>query len=281
VRARNSTGSTILNGAVVYISGAQGQNPRISLAQANAESTSRVIGVATHNISNNTVGKVCTFGIVGDLNTSAYNEGDVLYLSTSVAGGLTTTRPSAPNQAVMVGTVVHAAVNDGKILVHPDNYGIGYGTADQFLKMNSAGTGQEYVTLQTADLSDYEEGSFTPELTFGGLSTGITYATRYGYYTKIGDIVICQIDFLLTSKGSATGQAGLSLPFTGNPLVQQYNAAFADGSFNNIKVIFSRVVASVAGMAFYSQGDNGSNFALFDTDFTNTSRLTFTVIYKV
>ncbi len=147
VRARNSTGSTILNGAVVYISGAQGQNPRISLAQANAESTSRVIGVATHNISNNTVGKVCTFGIVGDLNTSAYNEGDVLYLSTSVAGGLTTTRPSAPNQAVMVGTVIHSAVNDGKILVHTDNYGIGYGTANQVRGINAAGTAEEYKTL--------------------------------------------------------------------------------------------------------------------------------------
>lgn len=147
VRARNSTGSTILNGAVVYISGAQGQNPRISLAQANAESTSRIIGVATHNISNNTVGKVCTFGIVGDLNTSAYNEGDVLYLSTSVAGGLTTTRPSAPNQAVMVGTVIHSAVNDGKILVHTENYGIGYGTANQVRGMNAAGTAEEYKTL--------------------------------------------------------------------------------------------------------------------------------------
>jgi hypothetical protein len=147
VRARNSTGSKILNGAVVYISGAQGQNPRISLAQANAENTSRIIGVATHNISNNTVGKVCTFGIVGDLNTSAYNEGDVLYLSTSVAGGLTTTRPSAPNQAVMVGTVVHSAVNNGKILVHTDNYGIGYGTANQVRGMNAAGTAEEYKTL--------------------------------------------------------------------------------------------------------------------------------------
>jgi len=151
VRARNSTGSTILNGAVVYISGAQGQNPRISLARANAENTSRVIGMATHDIANNSVGKVCTFGIVGDLNTSSYNEGDVLYLSSSSAGGLTTTRPSAPNQAVMVGTVVHAAITDGKILVHPDNYGIGYGAANQLRAMNAAGNGEEYKSITSSD----------------------------------------------------------------------------------------------------------------------------------
>ncbi len=147
LRARNATGSTILNGAVVYINGATGQNPRIALALGNAETTSRVIGVATHDISNNSIGKVTTFGVVNEVNTSAYTEGDLLWLSTSVAGGLTTTKPSAPNRAVLVGTVLYAHASSGKILVHPSNYGIGLGTANQILGVNSGATDQEYKTL--------------------------------------------------------------------------------------------------------------------------------------
>ena len=119
MRARNNTGATIPNGTLVYISGAIGQNPTIALAQANTEPTSEIIGVATHNIANNTVGKVCVFGLVNDINTSAFNDGDFLYLSSSVAGGLTTTPPTSPNYVVSVGVVEHAHVTQGKILVKP------------------------------------------------------------------------------------------------------------------------------------------------------------------
>ena len=119
MRARNNTGSTITNGSVVYISGAIGQNPTIALAQSNTEPTSEIIGVATHNIANNTVGKVCVFGLVNDIDTSAFTDGDFLYLSSSVAGGLTATTPSSPNFVVSIGVVEHAHPTQGKILVKP------------------------------------------------------------------------------------------------------------------------------------------------------------------
>ena len=119
MRARNNTGSTIPNGAIVYISGAIGQNPTIALAQSNTEPTSEIIGIATHNIENNTVGKVCVFGLVNDINTSAFNDGDFLYLSSSIAGGLTATPPASPNYVVSVGVVEHSHVTQGKILVKP------------------------------------------------------------------------------------------------------------------------------------------------------------------
>jgi len=59
------------------------------------------------------------------------------------------------------------------------------------------------------------EGTFTPTLTFGGASTGITYSNQEGRYTKIGNIVYISLDFTLSSKGTATGLARISgLPFT-------------------------------------------------------------------
>lgn len=119
-RVRNSTGSMIADGQVVYISGATGQLPNVTLAQANSEPASRIIGVATHEIENNSDGYVTVFGEVKGLNTSAFSDGDMLYLSPIVAGAVTATKPSAPNFIVQVGVVEHSHVTQGKILVHPD-----------------------------------------------------------------------------------------------------------------------------------------------------------------
>ena len=90
VYVHNLTGQQINNGEAVYISGtAHGKHPQVSLAKADASSTGRTAGLATMNIPNGAHGWVTTFGIVRDLNTSAYTAGDVLYLSADSAGQLT------------------------------------------------------------------------------------------------------------------------------------------------------------------------------------------------
>jgi hypothetical protein len=120
LRARNNTGATILNGSVVYITGATGQNPTISLAKANALSTSVTVGMATHDVANNTIGKITTFGLVNDLNTSSFTDGALLFLSPITAGLLTTTVPSSPNYSVYVGIVAYSHINNGKIFIRPE-----------------------------------------------------------------------------------------------------------------------------------------------------------------
>ena len=63
-------------------------------------------------------------------------------------------------------------------------------------------------------LEEYEEGTFTPTLTFGGASVGIAYTSRLGRYTKIGRQVTVQVGIYLTSKGTSSGVAVLQgLPF--------------------------------------------------------------------
>jgi len=119
LRARNNTGSTITNGSVVYINGALGQNPTIALAKADSITTCEVIGMATHDIPNNTVGKVTTFGLVNDLDTSAFSDGAVIYVSASTAGLITSTVPSSPNFNAFVGVIAHSHVTQGKIFIHP------------------------------------------------------------------------------------------------------------------------------------------------------------------
>lgn len=73
------------------------------------------------------------------------------------------------------------------------------------------------VQVPSADpntLDDYEEGTFTPGISFGGGSTGITYGTAYGTYTKIGRVVTFRGRITLTAVGSSTGAAKITgLPF--------------------------------------------------------------------
>ena len=64
-------------------------------------------------------------------------------------------------------------------------------------------------------LDDYEEGTFTPVISFGGGTTGIQYDTQLGFYTKIGREVTIFINVALTNKGSSTGNAVVAgFPFT-------------------------------------------------------------------
>ena len=52
-------------------------------------------------------------------------------------------------------------------------------------------------------LDDYEEGTFTPTLSFGGGTTGIAYNSRVGRYQKVGNTVTVWINIQLASKGSS------------------------------------------------------------------------------
>lgn len=111
----------ISNGDVVMFAGAQGDH--ILIAKADVTATGFiddwVIGVATQNFVTNDFGYVTTFGKVRGLNTSAYSLGDLLYLSPTTPGGLTTTKPTAPNHAILIAAVVGVNPSTGVIMVRP------------------------------------------------------------------------------------------------------------------------------------------------------------------
>jgi hypothetical protein len=85
---------------------------------------------------------------------------------------------------------------------------------------STSGTGITFPATQSASsnantLDDYEEGTWTPTLTFGGASVGIAYTYQAGFYTKIGNTVTVQYVVFLSSKGSSTGDNQISgLPFS-------------------------------------------------------------------
>jgi len=62
-------------------------------------------------------------------------------------------------------------------------------------------------------LDDYEEGTWTPVIEFGGNSVGVTYSVQSGRYTKVGDVVTFYMQVNLTARGTSTG----AVRFTGFP----------------------------------------------------------------
>jgi hypothetical protein len=121
VRIVNKTGVQINNSQVVYINGTQGNRPTVALADKNNELTADdVIGVATHDITNNSEGFITVFGVVREIDTSSWTEGDALYLGNN--GALTNIEPLTPEHRVRVGYALNST-NDGQILVTIQNTG--------------------------------------------------------------------------------------------------------------------------------------------------------------
>jgi len=107
---------------------AQGQRLKVDLAQATTDLLSaETIGLVTETINNNQEGFITTSGLIRNINTTGsiqsetWVDGDILYLSPTVAGRVTNVKPSAPNHLIIVGYVVSAHITQGSIFVKVDN----------------------------------------------------------------------------------------------------------------------------------------------------------------
>ena len=89
-------------------------------------------------------------------------------------------------------------------------------------------------------LDDYEEGTWTPELRFGGATpSGIVQTSSLGYYTKVGNLVTVQVKIILSSKGAQTGNAEIyGLPFSAGA---NGDAGAYPSYFNNLNLTASQV----------------------------------------
>jgi len=127
-------------------------------------------------------------------------------------------------------------------------------------------------------LDDYEEGTFTPTLQFGGAATGITYGVQLGRYTKVGRLVTATFAIRLTSKGSSTGNATVSLPFSTDeyalPHLNGYPGVAGFGSIGSLG--FS---AGSIGAAGYLTNTT-TNAYLTNTSLSNTSDIIMTISYN-
>ena len=139
-------------------------------------------------------------------------------------------------------------------------------------------------------LTDYEEGTWTPNLEFGGGSTGIGYNLQTGSYTKIGRMVNLHIAISLSSKGSSTGNATIAnVPFTIADAVgggTSLEASGIVGSYTSISNVYGNLTVVAQNTSneiiIYRKASQLANLGtqLTHAEFGNTSAIRATITYQ-
>jgi len=196
-RVSNRTGATILNGTVVRLKGAHGDVPEVELARSILVSGSvnvlnQILGVATHDIENNSKGFITTQGLVRGLNTNAFNDGDTLFVGTGSAGTLQNTAPEAPYEIIPVGVCVKAGPGGSGIIYVAVQEPIDFSDLSSVLVTGSYGIGDIWTYIPSGSTGVWSHtnqlsGSYgiTGSLRVTGsiVSTFITASSFTGSFT--------------------------------------------------------------------------------------------------
>ncbi len=170
-RILNNTGSTILNGSCLGISPAT--NSYVLFIADGTLSPITIVGVTTQDIPDNTQGRITVWGRVRDIDTTGtpYGEvwtaGQILYVSTTIAGGFTNVKPTAPNLSLPIAQVITVNATTGQIAVRPTvEQQLFYG---QFAKT----TDQTPSAANTANALTWDSSLISNGITIGGTTSQI------------------------------------------------------------------------------------------------------------
>jgi hypothetical protein len=176
--------------------------------------------------------------------------------------------------AANVGQIAYTHVNDNMLFV--------VGGAER-VRLTTNGLTFNGDTAAANALDDYEEGTWTMGLSFGGGSTGVTYSANTGTYTKIGRQVTVNGVLVLTSKGSSTGSVLITgLPFT----IANFGANYAAAVLRIENISFANQFQAYGGIgstvvAIDEITEAGVNGSLTDADFANNSTVMISLTYFV
>ena len=212
----NGTGVSIPAGKAVYLY-KNGTSLQIKLADASTYDTSQVVGVTATVIPISGTGYVTMHGYISGLDTSAYQYGQILYLSGTTPGDLSATEPVSPLYAVHICYVMTVSATTGTIFVNPinhsvnDDYFIGllkiahggtnstatptagaiaYGDGTKYV-FNSAGTSGQFLQSNGSSAPTWVTPSSVTVTRWSGGTTGILPSTlTSGDVTISGTLVI-------------------------------------------------------------------------------------------
>jgi hypothetical protein len=218
--------------------------------------------------------------------------------------GIGTDAPTEPLHVVGDARVTNLGVNfaaqaDARIFVYDNSVNSGLviqqdGASGIIAKFNGSG-GATKVRIDAdglkfgADtaaanaLDDYEEGTWTMGIAFGGASVGVTYASNTGTYTKIGRQVTVNGFLNLSSKGSSTGIALITgLPFT----IANSATTYTPSSFRINEITFANQFQgfgdpNTTTIVLEEVTEAGVKSAITDADFANTSDIMVSLTYFV
>jgi hypothetical protein len=161
--------------------------------------------------------------------------------------------------------------------------------SDGNLVIGTAGKGIDFSAtshpagMTSELLADYEEGTWTMGLAFGGGTTGITYIVNTGRYIKTGKSVTVTGLLLLSSKGSSAGAAALTgLPYAigaGNDSQSAAAVRLANSTFVGQYQAVGSVGTTVVD--FGADSELGVAASLTNANFANNSLIQISYTYFV
>jgi hypothetical protein len=195
----NNSGAQIDNGKVCYASGVDVTNKVVTVGLADnssASTSSQVLGLATHDIANGSLGLVTNCGIVRDFDTSSFSTGGLIYLGTS--GNMTQTKPLYPATRIIMGSITESNATTGKIQVCIES--LRRKSASRSYSFNASSSGTHYV----AGFYDFA----TTDANLTQASTSITYGTS-------GQVRAAHVGIVPGGAGTVdTGQVGIRVTGT-------------------------------------------------------------------
>jgi len=254
VLVKNDEATALSKGEVVYISGANGVNLLVKRALANSDLTSAsTIGIVAETIAHNGQGFICTFGTVKNINTNAFNNGDILYLSPTIAGGITNVKPSAPEHLVLVGFCQKKSGGAGEIFVEIQN---GY----ELQELHNVEI--DSLTLANGDVLTYNSTSQTwqNQPSAGSSSTDVQIFTSSGTWTKPANAKSVHIQLFGAGAGGGSGRRDST-----SGTVRSAGGGGGGGSYISINIPAS-ILSSTENVVIGAGGPGG---AAQTTDLTN------------
>jgi hypothetical protein len=158
-------------------------------------------------------------------------------------------------------------------------------TSDGYARLSASSGGIQFNgdTAAANALDDYEEGTWTMGISFGGSSTGVTYGANTGTYTKVGRKVTVSGYLLLTNKGSSTGAAKITgLPFT--TLNSQSGLSTCSFWLNNVTFLNQHqgvLEVNTTRIELWEITSTGVVSFLDDLNFANNSEVIVSLTYFV
>ncbi len=149
---------------------------------------------------------------------------------------------------------------------------------DTFVATPSSSNLASLITdeVGTGSLGLYTTGSWTPTITFGNASVGLTYSQNNGSYTRIGNLWICRFNIVLSAKGSSTGTARIEgLPATSSIGLGGWLMSCA--SMSSWAATYFDVASTNATIPLITTSGTSNSS---DTNFTNTSALFGVIMFR-
>ena len=272
--------SAITKGQVVMFTGAVGASGvPLGAPATGITDGSYIMGVAAESIAKNGFGLVQSFGTLKNVNTTGYADGDILWYNPAVTGGMTNTKPVAPNVKVQMAAVINGGSSGGGTILIRPNFGSVLGGTDSNVEITTPSTGQSLI--YNASTGIWVNGN-NPVINGGTIDNtpiGATTAST-GKFTSVTTPSVTATTDSLTLSSISTGNVNLATAggtqfkaIEAASSVNIWNVRGGDGSTTSPRFTTEGTGTNISGQ-FNTKGTGGLQFYTNNTEqfrVTNTA----------